>query len=116
MDSINFLTIFDVVIFGYGWMIVAAAIKMKKTEVPASMLIPPEDLPGSKDPKGFCKAMYLETLIFGIICVAFGVISALGEYFIKIKAVTVGALVVFIVAVIVYCDRMRKARYKYIKS
>ena len=110
MESINFLIIFDIVIFGYGWMIISAAIKMKKTGVPASMLIPQEDLAGSKDPRGFCEEMYPKTLIFGIICVLFGIISGA-----KSNIVTSAALIVFIVAVLVYCNLMRKARYKYIK-
>lgn len=115
MESINFLIIFDIVIFGYGWMIISAAIKMKKTGVPASMLIPQEDLAGSKDPRGFCEEMYPKTLIFGIICVLFGIISGAGEFFTKSNIVTSAAMMVFIVAVLVYCNLMRKARYKYIK-
>ena len=73
------------------------------------------DSPGSKDPRGFCEEMYPKTLIFGIICVLFGIISGAGEFFTKSNIVTSAALIVFIVAVLVYCNLMRKARYKYIK-
>lgn len=58
MESINFLMIFDIVILGYGFLIVRGALQMHKTNVPASMLIPAEELTGCKDPVGFCEAMY----------------------------------------------------------
>ena len=47
MNNINFLMIFDIVILGYGFWIMYGAVKMNKTKVPASMLIPEEDLIGS---------------------------------------------------------------------
>lgn len=56
MESINFLMIFDIVILGYGFLIVRGALQMHKTNVPASMLIPAEELTGCKDPVGFCEA------------------------------------------------------------
>ena len=46
MESINFLMIFDIVILGYGFLIVRGALQMHKTNVPASMLIPAEELTG----------------------------------------------------------------------
>lgn len=115
MSSINFLIIFDVVILGYGLIIIFAAIKMKKTGIPAGILIPEEDIIGSKDPKGFCEAMYAKTLGFGVVCVLYGVISMISDIVMQSNLVNSIALAVLIVAVLFYCNVMRQARYKFIK-
>ena len=99
MESINFLMIFDIVILGYGFLIVRGALQMHKTNVPASMLIPAEELTGCKDPVGFCEAMYQKTLY------------GLGS----IKLLNIIALTVFIIAVLWFCKEMRSAREKYLK-
>lgn len=80
MESINFLMIFDIVILGYGFLIVRGALQMHKTNVPASMLIPAEELTGCKDPVGFCEAMYQKTLVFGILCIVYGAVCTINEY------------------------------------
>ena len=71
MESINFLMIFDIVILGYGFLIVRGALQMHKTNVPASMLIPAEELTGCKDPVGFVRRCikrlwYLESFVLSM--------------------------------------------------
>lgn len=116
MESINFLMIFDIVILGYGFLIVRGALQMHKTNVPASMLIPAEELTGCKDPVGFCKAMYQKTLVFGILCIVYGAVCTINEYGLgSIKLLNIIALTVFIIAVLWFCKEMRSAREKYLK-
>lgn len=115
MDSINFLMLFDIIILGYGLCIISSAVKMNKTKVPASMLIPEEDLVGSKDPKGFCEVMYKKTLIFGILCVLYGLSGIGSELFWQSRIINIVSLTIFIIAVLWYCREMRSARHTYIK-
>ena len=116
MESINFLMIFDIVILGYGFLIVRGALQMHKTNVPASMLIPAEELTGCKDPVGFCEAMYQKTLVFGILCIVYGAVCTINEYGLgSIKLLNIIALTVFIIAVLWFCKEMRSAREKYLK-
>ena len=117
MESINFLMIFDIVILGYGFLIVRGALQMHKTNVPASMLIPAEELTGCKDPVGFCEAMYQKTLVFGILCIVYGAVCTINEYGLgSIKLLNIIALTVFIIAVLWFCKEMRSAREKYLKQ
>ena len=83
---------------------------MHKTNVPASMLIPAEELTGCKDPVGFCEAMYQKTLVFGILCIVYGAVCTINEYGLGSIALTV-----FIIAVLWFCKEMRSAREKYLK-
>lgn len=115
MNSINFLIIFDIIILGYGFGIISAALKMNRTKEPAGMLIPQEDLVGSKDPKGFCEKMYKKTLFFGILCVLYGLAGIGSELLWKSRLVNVVTLTIFIVAVLWFCKEMRSARHTYIK-
>lgn len=115
MNSLNFLMIFDIIILGYGFCIIFSALKMNRTKEPAGMLIPEEDLVGSKDPKGFCEAMYKKTLAFGILCVLYGLAGAGCELFWKSRIINIISLTIFIVAVLWFCKEMRSARHAYIK-
>ena len=116
MESINFLMIFDIVLLGYGFLIVRGALQMHKTNVPASMLISAEELTGCKDPVGFCEAMYQKTLVFGILCIVYGAVCTINEYGLgSIKLLNIIALTVFIIAVLWFCKEMRSAREKYLK-
>lgn len=114
MDNINFLMIFDVVILGYGFWIMLGAVKMNKTKVPASMLIPEEDLIGSRDPEGFCEVMYKKTFVFSIICMLYGVAGVISELFLKSRIFNIITLTIFIIAVLWFCKEMRNARHTYI--
>lgn len=115
MRTFNFLMIFDIIIVGYGLCIIFAALKMNRTKQPAGMLIPEEDLVGSKDPNGFCEAMYKKTLAFGILCMLYGLAGTVNELIWKFKIVNIIALTVFIVVVLWFCREMRNARHTYIK-
>lgn len=115
MDSINFLLIFDVIILGYGFYIIAAAVKMDRTKIPAGMLVSREELTGSRDPEGFCGAMAKKTLVLGICCVLFGLISGIGEIYIKSRIFSGAVLTLFLITVLWYCNEMRSARSAYIK-
>ena len=89
---------------------------MHKTNVPASMLIPAEELTGCKDPVGFFEAMYQKTLVFGILCIVYGAVCTINEYGLgSIKLLNIIALTVFIIAVLWFCKEMRSAREKYLK-
>ena len=115
MNNINFLMIFDIVILGYGFWIMYGAVKMNKTKVPASMLIPEEDLIGSRDPEGFCEVMYKKTLVFGIICVLYGLAGFGSEIFFQSRSFNIVTLTIFIIAVLWFCKEMRSARHTYIR-
>ena len=86
MESINFLMIFDIVILGYGFLIVRGALQIQKT------------------------------LVFGILCIVYGAVCTINEYGLgSIKLLNIIALTVFIIAVLWFCKEMRSAREKYLK-
>ncbi|MCI8326811.1 MAG: hypothetical protein HFI37_03440 [Lachnospiraceae bacterium] len=83
--------------------------------MPAKMLIPEEDLIGSKDPKKFCEVMYKKTFLFGIVCVLYGMAGIGSEMLWKSRMGNSISLTIFIIVVLWYCREMRKARQTYIK-
>ena len=86
LAAIDVILIFDIVLLVYGGYTVYSAFVMKKTQTPVKWLVPEQELKKCRDARGFAEAMFLKTVIFGIVVALFGLVSFLNRIFWLIEA------------------------------
>lgn len=104
------MTIFDVVIAGFGIYMIAAALKMKKTGEISSAVITPEEIAKCKDKKGFIDFIYWKEAVFGVMVILAGVLGIVNEHVVSLGAFNIVELVVFLGAFIWFQTQLNKAR------
>lgn len=109
----NVMTIFDIVIFGFGVYMVGAALKMKKTGEISSAVIAPEETARCRDKQGFIDFIYWKEALFGVLVVLVGALGIINEQVISLGSASVIEMLVFLAAFIWFQSELRKAREKF---
>jgi uncharacterized membrane protein HdeD (DUF308 family) len=110
----NIMTIFDVILIGYGIYTIFSAVKMKRTRKPGEWLLGPVDIDESKDMNGFIDEMYIKTVVFGIAIFISGVIATINDYFLKQRYVYFIGVAIFLIGATLYIIFLNKAKKKYL--
>ncbi len=115
MSSDSFMVLFDFVLFFYGLYMVYSAYQMKRTGQPSNLIINPAELVGAKDMKGFCEAMYMPLILFGILAILYGVIGYVNDKYLELPMVNFVMVVLFLVLCIWFLRKTKECKAKYIK-
>lgn len=114
VEDIGFMTIFDFIILIYGAYSVYASQQMKRTGTPPAWLVAQQDLKRVRKPQEFCDLMRPKTLIFGIVCVLYGIYGLIECFYIKNDFAEMAGVTVFVVFVIWFIISLQNAKRKYI--
>lgn len=115
LEDIGFMTIFDFIILVYGAYSIYTAQQMKKTGTPPMWLIPQQDLHRIRKPEQFCEEMYSKTLIFGLVCVIYGLYGLFESFYIKTDFAEAAGVTVFVVFMVWFIITLQNAKRKYYK-
>lgn len=104
------MLLLDVVILGYGIYILCGAIKMRKDKQPPKWLISADERMRMRYPKKFCECIAKKTIIFGVICVAYGAFTLLESFYLDTMAAELISLAVFLAVLVWFMRELRKAK------
>ncbi|MCD8300011.1 MAG: hypothetical protein LUC41_02355 [Clostridiales bacterium] len=104
------LAIFDVIIMAIGLYSMRVASQMKKTGVPPEWLVPASTLKKMKRKKEFCDEMAPKTIIFGVLCLIYGVYGLIAVFVIGNYWARVAGVVLFLIFLIWYFMELQKIR------
>lgn len=108
------MTIFDVVIAGFGVYMIGAALQMKKSGVISPVIITQEEIAKCRDKKGFIADMYWKEALFGVVVALAGVLGFVNEQIVSLGAVPTIQMVVFLGAFLWFQSSLRRAREKFL--
>lgn len=119
MDSMGFMVAFDVVIAVLGAYVVIMSVMMKKKKEIPGIFVSAEEIKNCKDETGFCNYLFLKALIFGIVCMIFGIIDFIIDYGIypnAPKTLNIILLVLFLVVWFWFSWSIKKGKEKYFRT
>ncbi|MCC8142243.1 MAG: hypothetical protein LIO56_06920 [Lachnospiraceae bacterium] len=115
-STIGFMTIFDFIIVIYGAYSVYAARQMIKTNEPPQWLIAKDDIGRVQKPAQFCSEMYPKTMLFGIICMAYGIYGLIEWYYIQRDFWEAFGVTIFVLALIWFIITLQNTKRRYIQK
>ena len=110
---LEFMNIIDVLVLAYGIYCTASSVKMKKEEKPAQWLLNDQDRMLMRRPKEFALYMFPKTMIFGILCIAYGGFALVNDYYLDNFAVAMISLAFFFAVLIWFMIVLRRGKSKY---
>ncbi len=115
--SMNFFTVFDVIIGVLGLYLIFTGIKSSKKGEVDPMMITADELTRCSDISGLSKYLMPKCAIFGAFCVIFGVQGLLNDTNVVAfpKPVNVGFLIAFVIVWGVFSYFIHKAKKQFIK-
>ncbi len=114
LNSDTVFLIFDVIVLLLGIYLIFNAIKMKKTDSIPTMLLGPKEIKMCKNPYGFIDYMFPFILVFGIVCVVFGIFNIVADAILHLPGIYDGIAVVVLLAVWFWFSMMlRKAKNRF---
>ena len=113
MNGTLTLAIFGIILLGLGITILIHAISMKKKEEVPDLFVNAVEMKNCKDNAGFARELFPATLIFALVCIAFGIEEFLNIFFSFPKIETAIALGIFILSWGYFSAVLRKKRDKY---
>ena len=108
LNSDVVIIIFDCLVLLLGAYLIFNAVKMKKTDTIPPILLAPKELELCKNPYGFVDYMFPFLLIFGIICVLYGVVSIVGDALLSFPRIVDGVAVVVLIGAWIWFSVMLK--------
>lgn len=111
----DYILIFDAIIAILGAYVMYSAFKMKRKGEISSFIVNPAEITRCKDKVGFIGHIYSQTLIFGVVCLVYGLlalvndtgVTSLGQFF------NIGGVIVFLVICVWYNIQVRKGKDKF---
>lgn len=113
-EDFNAISIIQVLIIVYGAYSLVTAGKMKRDREISQWLLSANELTRVRDRDGFCDAMTLPTMVFGIGCIIYGLIALVNTYYIDNQILHFIMLVLFLVCIVWYVSSLRKAKKNFI--
>lgn len=114
LNSTTVMILFDVLITILGLYIVFNALRMKTKDIIPSILLTPKELKYCRDQYGFIDYMFPFTLVFGFVCIAFGVVNILGDLVFSFSPLVTGiSIVVLLVVWFLFSQFLRKAKTRF---
>lgn len=110
----NVMTIFNVVIAGFGVYMIGVALKMKRTGEISSVVINPEEIARCRDKKGFIAFMYWREAVFGGIVTLTGVLGFINDMVVSLGGFLIVEMLVFLAAFLWFQTSLRRAREKFL--
>ena len=114
MTSDNIMLLFDAIIFIYGAYAIISGIRMKTTHVPSAILLAKNELYKVKNAKDFCICMSRPTVVFGAAACIYSILDVTNQFWFRIIAVDMVALVCFFIVCGWYVKELRKEKEKYV--
>lgn len=112
MSTTNIL---DIVIIGLGIYLICSTINMRSSNKISKMFLAPEELKKIKDTKGFIDYVSPICFIFGAVTIILGILGLVSGMVYEIKYYNWIEMIVFVVVLIIFSNRFRSAREKYVK-
>lgn len=108
------MTVFDVVIAGFGVYMIGAALKMKKTGEISSAVITAEEIAKCKDKKGFIDFIYWKEAVFGLMVSLVGVLGLVNDLLVSLGVFNMAMMVIFLAGFFWFQMQLRRAREKFL--
>ena len=117
MNTDEFFVLFDLAIAVLGVFLVFIGIKCKKSGTLHTLLVPIEEQMKCKDVAGLSNYLMPKTAIFGVSCIAFGILGFLDDYkIIALKRVgNTILLVAFLICLCVYVFFLKRSKKLFIQ-
>ncbi len=117
MSPDTMMLLFSIIIFFFGIYTVLAAVQMKRSKKPPSMLLPQDGkfppMGHDADQEAFCNALYVPTAVFGLSGCLYGALEAANQYWFQISAVKPVGIVLFLAVCAWYMKKVGQAREDY---
>lgn len=113
---INFMLVFDVIVFFLGIYVVYQSERMKKEGKVPEMFVSSQEMKRCINERGFIQFLYPKSLGFGIVCVLFGVEGFYNDFIYDLgNAVNAAVIIIFIGVWIYFSLMLRKGRNEYFR-
>lgn len=109
----DIMTVFDLVIFGFGIYMVAAALKMKKTNVISTVLITAEESAKCTDKEGFIRDMYWREALLGALMILLGALGVVSDCIVSLGAFNIVEMVLFLAVFLWFQRGLSRARKQF---
>lgn len=110
MSSEIVVLVFDIIICILGVNAILSALRMKKTGIPSSILIPGEEQFKIRNKEVFCEKMYQPTVLFGVMICLYGVVDVLNSYVIRVAYVDLVCMGCFLIVCAWYLKKLRDVK------
>ncbi len=108
----SFFVIVDFAVLAFGiYILISTGMMMQKNQAP-QWLLQKEEFRKVKDKESFCKDMFPSSIGLGIVCTAYGVISALNTFIFGIYILEIIEVFALLLIVVWYALIYRKAKSK----
>ncbi|MBO5302668.1 MAG: hypothetical protein J6A92_01300 [Lachnospiraceae bacterium] len=111
----DYILIFDVIITILGAYVMFSAFQMKRKGEISSFIVNPAEITRCKDKNGFIGHVYSQTLIFGAVCLIYGLLALVNDTGVMFlgKFFNVAGVVVFLGIWIWYNAQVKKGKDKF---
>lgn len=110
----NYLLIFDVIITILGAYVIFSAFQMKRKGEISSFIVNPAEITRCKDKNGFINHIFSKTIIFGVICLVFGILAIINDSMVSLGAFfNAGGVIVFLGVWVWYNTQVRKGKEQF---
>lgn len=113
-ENVSVISVIHVLLIVYGAYSLVSVGKMRRDREISQWLLSANELPRVHDKEGFCDTMSPPTLIFGLACIIYGLVSLLNTYYMNNEILHFILLVALLVCIIWYVTSLRKAKKNYI--
>ncbi|MBO5372689.1 MAG: hypothetical protein J6A75_08220 [Lachnospiraceae bacterium] len=111
----DYILIFDIIIAILGAYVMFSAFQMKKKGEISSFIVNPAEITRCKDRVGFIEHIFNKTVVFGVICLLFGILAiindsgmfSLGQFF------NAGGVIIFLGIWVWYNSQIKKGKDKF---
>ncbi len=110
----DYIVIFDVIIVILGVYLIYAALQMKRTGEISTVIINRMEIGNCRDKRGFIDRIYKQTLIFGGVALAFGILGGVNDMVFSLGRVyDIGSVIVFLIVWFWFTKAIRKGRTEF---
>ena len=114
LGSFDFMVVFDFILLIYGAYSVYASRKMQQNGQPPQWLMSAEEIQRVRKPQEFCEHMGPRTMIFGLLCVLYGIYGIVTTMYLKNQTLEAIGVGIFIVIIIWFVVTLRNAKKRYV--
>ena len=110
----EYRVIFDVIIVALGVYLIYAGFQMKRTGEISTVIINRMEIGNCRDKKGFIDKIYKQTLIFGVVALAFGILGGVNDMLYSLGRVyDIGSVLIFLVVWFWFTKAIRNGRKEF---
>lgn len=109
------MKLFDVILFGFGGYVVYGSCRMKKTGVICNWIADEKNIMEKQsDLQGFVQKVFPPTLLLGVLCLLYGLVSAVNDFYKPLLWGNRTIMVCFVLYAIWYCVRLQSWKEEFL--